>query len=317
MATPQQVRDALAALRQALTVLDKALTTIGAGLTDQEGALTRSQLAPLAATFDAAAQPLAQRAAALATLLEATGLTDAGSTAIAATDAPGKPPPTSFASFLDQIGRAMVDAQQGLDTLSHLYSHGPAPLVAPTSYRIPKLTASMRFALETVSETKFNLVVYSDTRTARELNQQSLDLEIVAVPAAPDFAAAIAERRPRFTVVTGTAARAGLINALLAGLAGEAAAPAVRANAGRVVFAAQPPRGPGPTEDILALFTTPDPEGPAVGSAGAWYMTIEAGQPRPHAAALVPFGPAAEGTTPQRLLHNLADELCRMQAALG
>jgi hypothetical protein len=316
-----EVRTAVGQTRAAAEELLRALTAIEMGIaTAPDADLSTAQVAAAGRRLADAAQPLAARLAALRTLLggsDQPGGADALPALPDASATADKPPPTTFAAFLDQIGRAMVDAQQGLDTLSNLYSHGPAPLVAPTSYRIPKLTASMRFALETVREREFNLLVYSDTQRARELNQQTLDLEIVAVPAAPEVAAAIAERRPRFTVVTGAAARAALLEALLAGLAGEAAAAAVRAAPARTVFAAGPPRGPGPTEDILALFTTPDPDGPAVGSAGAWYMTVEAGKPRPHAAALVPFGAAPEGTAPQRLLHNLADELCRMQAALG
>jgi hypothetical protein len=235
-----------------------------------------------------------------------------------------RPRASSFEEFVGEIGKAMVSAQQGLDVASNLYSHGGGPLVAPTSYRIPKLTASMRFALEKTDEKRFDLLIYSSSETARELNQQTLDLELVAVPAAPDLIAAIEGRRPRMTLLTGTGQRAPLLDALERGLATKPGLEAVRADPSRVVFAVGTPFRTGASamaENVLAIFTTPDPPGADPPLAGAWFMTILDGVPQPDAAVLVPFGPAADPVppappSPQKLLHNLADPLCAAQAAL-
>jgi hypothetical protein len=236
-----------------------------------------------------------------------------------------KPRASSFEEFVGEIGKAMVSAQQGLDVASNLYSHSGGPLVAPTSYRIPKLTASMRFALEKTDEKRFDLLIYSSSETARELNQQTLDLELVAVPAAPDLIAAIEGRRPRMTLLTGAGQRAPLLDALQRGLASKPGLEAVRDNPSRVVFAVGAPFRTGATamaENVLAIFTTPDPPGADPPVAGAWFMTILDGVPQPDAAVLVPFGPAADpvppaAPSPQKLLHNLADPLGTAQAALA
>jgi hypothetical protein len=227
-----------------------------------------------------------------------------------------KPPAASFDSFLGEIGGAMVAAQHALDRESLSYTADAGPLGVPTSFRIPKLSASMRFGLEKRTDRGFDLLIYSSTESARELNQQSLDLEIVAVPADPRLAAAADGGRTRLSLLAAAAARAPLLAAFQADLAHDPAADlaAVRAAPARVVFIAAPPRPAGASasvEDVLVLFTTPDPNG----SAGAWYMTRMNGTPQDGAEALVPYGPATDASV-QRMLHNLADELCRGQAAL-
>lgn len=304
------VRAALSAIQQAMNVADPARP------------LLDSTLKAAASQFG---QRLPQALDALADLLEVPIPPPAAAAAVgvapaAVAAAEKRPPASSFAEFVGEIGRAMVAAQQGLDVASNLYSQGGGPLVAPTSYRIPKLTASMRFALEKTEGRGFDLLIYSSTATARELNQQTLDLELVAVPASPEFAAAIEARRPRLTLLGGAAQRAGLVEALLQDLAHDAspALEAVRAAPERVVLAVAGPRRSGTSglvEDVLVLFATPDPPGPLPGQAGAWYMTVLDGTPQPDAAPLVPFGDAADGSV-QRLLHNLAEPLSAAQAAL-
>lgn len=303
------VRGALTAIQQAMNVADPAQPLLDSTLKAAASQFAQRVVPAVAQLADLLEVPIAPPAAA--------GAGGAGFVAAAPAE---RPPASSFAEFVGEVGKAMVAAQQGLDVASNLYSQGGGPLVAPTSYRIPKLTASMRFALEKTKERGFDLLIYSSTQTARELNQQTLDLELVAVPAAPEFAAAIAARRPRFTLLGGAAQRAGLVEALLKDLAHDAAPAleAVRDAPERVVFAAGSPRPSGSSalvEDVLVLFTTPDPPGPRPGQAGAWYMTVLDGSPQADAAPLVPFGDAADGSA-QRLLHNLAEPLCAAQAAL-
>lgn len=311
----------LGEFRARIKVIQAALGALNATLNGDDNALAvELQLRDTRRIFADQAQPAVTMLADMLNVPIAPAAPVAGTDAALAA-APGqKPPPSSFGEFVGEIGKAMVAAQQGLDVASNLYSQGGGPLVSPTSYRIPKLTASMRFALEKTKERGFDLLIYSSTETARELNQQTLDLELVAVPASPDFVAAVEARRPRLALLTGAAQRASLLEAFLADLAHDASAAleAVRDAPGRVVLAVGAARKTGAAslvEDVLVLFTTPDPPGPQPGQAGAWYMTVLDGMPQPDAAALVPFGDAKDGTA-QRLLHNLAEPLSSAQAAL-
>jgi hypothetical protein len=234
------------------------------------------------------------------------------------------PKPTRFADFLHEIGDAMVQAQATLDLASDRYSHGTGPLVAPTSYRIPKMTAALRFALERNEDRGFNLLIYSSRSSERELNQQTLDLELVAVPAAPDFVADLEARRPRLSLLTGPTERAALVAAFLASSAQAGVPPQAKANADRLVIAVGRPRQTGSggsmTQDVLVLLATPDTDGagPITAQAGAWYMTLSDGVPQPQAIPIIEFGKAPDSAgDARRLLHNFAEPLCDAQAALA
>jgi hypothetical protein len=107
---------------------------------------------------------------------------------------------TDIGSFFSAIGSGVIDAQKQLDKASEQYiaqalqrsgqegsvATAGAPPMA-TMFRIPRVTAELKCSLETDHERNINLVFYSDRSDVRELHQQTVQLEVVSVPAPPDY----------------------------------------------------------------------------------------------------------------------------------
>lgn len=115
------------------------------------------------------------------------------------TEQPAKKSST-ISEFFAAIGTGFVDAQKRLDLESEAYARsalqqqtqgkGKPPIA--TVFRIPKVTAELKCSLEQSSEKKLNLILYSDRKDVRELHQQTVHLELVSVPAPPEYLSAIA-----------------------------------------------------------------------------------------------------------------------------
>ncbi len=103
----------------------------------------------------------------------------------------------SFTDFLRSVGKGMVDSQEQLDVLSRGYlQHGAQkPHVMPTVFRMPTLTADIKFALQTSSKKTTNLIFYRKENQATSMHQQSLQFEIAAVPPPPEVLSALSEAR--------------------------------------------------------------------------------------------------------------------------
>lgn len=96
-----------------------------------------------------------------------------------------------FTEFMTHIGESLRSAQERLDDASDEYLQAlkasKRAHIPPTIFRIPKLTADMKFSLERVGSKKVSVVFYSKEDKVRELHQQSVSLEIVAVPPPADW----------------------------------------------------------------------------------------------------------------------------------
>jgi hypothetical protein len=92
-----------------------------------------------------------------------------------------------FGNFFRTIGEAVRSSQRELDEVSRDYLKDPGALGPPTQFRIPRVSASMKFALAEQLDRKVNLVFYSTSSERKEEHQQSVDFEIVAVPAPPEW----------------------------------------------------------------------------------------------------------------------------------
>lgn len=108
-----------------------------------------------------------------------------------------------IADFFDAIGSGVIGAQKRLDRASEAYvastlrqqkaeleSGTPATeVIAPNAsmFRIPRVTAELKCSIETNRDKKLNLVFYSDRTDVKELHQQTISLEVVAVPVPPDY----------------------------------------------------------------------------------------------------------------------------------
>lgn len=105
---------------------------------------------------------------------------------------------SSIGDFFRNVGSGLIDAQKKLDEESESYVRsalqrdraGSADSSIPptaSTFRIPRVNAELKCSLETNSEQKLNLIFYSDRNEAREMHQQTVQLEIVAVPAPADY----------------------------------------------------------------------------------------------------------------------------------
>lgn len=108
---------------------------------------------------------------------------------------------TDLGDFMRSVGAAVVDAQRQLDTASKQYvreivagdAESLGAMVQPAVYRLPKVSAAVKFAFESIDTERVGLIFYSDTETAKSSHQQSIEFEIVAVPPTPEALAAARE----------------------------------------------------------------------------------------------------------------------------
>lgn len=98
--------------------------------------------------------------------------------------------------FFRNVGSGLIEAQKKLDEESETYvrrmldrrdSHDGGIPPSASTFRIPRVNAELKCSLETDREQKLNLIFYSDRNDVRELHQQTVQLEIVAVPAPADY----------------------------------------------------------------------------------------------------------------------------------
>lgn len=108
-----------------------------------------------------------------------------------------------IADFFDAIGSGVIGAQKRLDLASQDYvlsalrkqaagaedGSTATEAVTPNAsmFRIPRVTAELKCSIETSRDKKLNLVFYSDRSDVKELHQQTISLEVVAVPVPPDY----------------------------------------------------------------------------------------------------------------------------------
>ncbi|MBM3521452.1 MAG: hypothetical protein FJX57_00720 [Alphaproteobacteria bacterium] len=123
---------------------------------------------------------------------------------------------SSFADSIKGLGTALVEAQRELDAQSMLYSgHARAAGkgdsgAVPTLFRIPKLTAGFKFAVTKANQSGVNIIFHRSTKEERELNEQSVELEIVAVPPPPEMVERLRTLLPITRLVTDAGERTRL-----------------------------------------------------------------------------------------------------------
>jgi hypothetical protein len=95
--------------------------------------------------------------------------------------------PSDFAEFFTAVGTSLVKAQRALDmhTENYLSEVQQRPHLLPSVFRIPTLSADIRFALTNATEERLNVIFHSGSREARDENQQAVHFEIVAAPPPP------------------------------------------------------------------------------------------------------------------------------------
>ena len=101
------------------------------------------------------------------------------------TTGPGAPPTVDFEDFFGRVGEGLVKAQERLDARSQDYVRGLAGQlnVLPSTFRIPKLSADLKFDLDVTNTEKVGFIFHTDETTQETRNQQTISFDIVAVPA--------------------------------------------------------------------------------------------------------------------------------------
>lgn len=112
----------------------------------------------------------------------------AAGVAAAATD----PVPFEFGEFFKKVADGFIRAQQNLDAASaqYLTAVSKQPHALPSVFRIPRVAADVKFALEHKEGKIINLLFFKDEDTATTLNQQTVQFEIVSAPPPVGFAVA-------------------------------------------------------------------------------------------------------------------------------
>lgn len=132
-----------------------------------------------------------------------------------------------FSQFLTGVAEAMISAQERLDLQTEAYLSGsssPRPL--PTLFRLPRLKATMKCAIERSEGKELNLLFYSSTTAANALQQQTIDFELMAVPPPPEAGLVPGEYvplLPRVDLVLDRTRRARLLELLQADAAARGA----------------------------------------------------------------------------------------------
>jgi hypothetical protein len=123
---------------------------------------------------------------------------------------------TPFSDFLSEIGHSVVKSQQELDqrSVEYLSSIKDRPYIPPTLFRIPKISAELKVALEDEKSTGLRVLLYSQQEKMSRLNQQSLKFEIAAVPPSADLLKALENSTPRIHFVFDRLEREKVFSAL-------------------------------------------------------------------------------------------------------
>ena len=125
---------------------------------------------------------------------------------------------STLEEFFGRVGDSLITAQRQLDQraqhqLSETVAGGGSPDLA-TLYRIPKVSAELKFALEEVGTGGINLLIYRQGTEASTLNQQTVQFEIAAVPAPPETVAAVRQQAPHLDWVFDAPTRSQIREAL-------------------------------------------------------------------------------------------------------
>jgi hypothetical protein len=131
----------------------------------------------------------------------------------------------SFEDFLTSVGESMLKAQTELDSRSaqYLAATRTQPHVLPSVFRLPKLSASMKFAFDKQDTKKLNLVFFSSGTQESLQHQQEIQFDVVSAPAPLEAVAQLRARAPRIDFVVDAAERNRVLDAARSG---NAAAPA-------------------------------------------------------------------------------------------
>lgn len=235
-------------------------------------------------------------------------------------DAPGAARLT-FGDALAGLGQAMVGTQRILDDAAARYARRAPPGAPVSLFRVPKMKAGFRFAIERLDASGLNLVFWGSQSNTRESNQQSIELEIVAVPPDPDQKEGLTSVPAAGWLLLGSAERRvwlvpELLKATLSSLYPEV-------NDRVVLIEQADPPFPGGRRVLAVAHLPTGPQGGPI--AGAWILTMDINGNVQNPEVLVEFksydAPKPNvkpdpAKTAAEAIGRMFEALCRHQASL-
>jgi hypothetical protein len=216
-----------------------------------------------------------------------------------------EPDSIKLQNFLGQMSTAMVEAQSMLDTKSAEYLAATAGKghILPSVFRVPKLTAQMRFAVEVEKGKEINLLFYKREEKATSRNEQAIDFDVVSVPAPPGAADALRFFGPRMDLLLDPFEREGVIDAIKKLNAADLSKLA-EDESDRLVILTLPAQEK--RRDYLILGVTAVKEH----SVGLWHLTV----PEKGTAVLTNIYPLnRKNAEHEKFLKDVIDEVARRQ----
>ncbi len=152
----------------------------------------------------------------------------------------------------NELEADLATAQEMLDAESGKYLAATAgqPHILPSIFRIPKISAQMKFGLRVDKEQQLNLVFFSTRDQTQSQNEQAIDFEIASVPAPPGAAQQLIQTGPSLDLVLDPLLHAKLVSLILQ-------APATDPDIGPLVTAAGDPKL-APRIVALTVVAAPD-----------------------------------------------------------
>ncbi len=179
-------------------------------------------------------------------------LTEYFQAAVAGADPEG----VAFPAFLEMISKSVVRAQEMLDGESERYIREAKgrPHALPSLFRMPKVTAQMKFGLDVSEGGGLNLLFYSRKHETTTRNEQAIEFEVISVPAPPDVLAKVES-----------------------GVVGAVVDRSSRTFLGTILKALTPSLDLGAPDDFVAV-SFPGPRYFVMGEAGEWLVNLVPGQ---------------------------------------
>ena len=217
---------------------------------------------------------------------------EAAHESIRASSAPEKPEPVEITKFFTRVAQGLVTAQQNLDDQSkeYLMQVAAQPHALPAIFRIPKVSAEMKFAVDTTATTGVNLIFYKDQNQAHTLNQQTVTFDIVSAPPPPGFVMPPAA----VTFVRLKSDRAQILTAIGASLSAAILADFDRVLILQIVDTTQPAP---PNRQYLLGYAN------SANSLGIWWLQVTTGTPA-QAVPVLPFGSATAALASLRVFFS-------------
>ncbi len=166
------------------------------------------------------------------------------------------PEGVAFPAFLEMISKSVVRAQEMLDGESERYIREAKgrPHALPSLFRMPKVTAQMKFGLDVSEGGGLNLLFYSRKHETTTRNEQAIEFEVISVPAPPDVLAKVES-----------------------GVVGAVVDRSSRAFLATILKALAPSLDLGAPDDFVAI-SFPGPRYLVIGEAGEWLVNLAPGQ---------------------------------------